>query len=398
MPKRSMKIALTLLLTAISLPSNVLARDQPLPLDATVDAQFTPVLDRKKEAAVTVAQLQEILDVFEPIVARAAKSTVWVKSGKRRVALGTVVDAKGGVITKASELGDSDKSIRCQLADGTTIRARRERTWENYDLTLLRMERHDLPPAPLHRPAPVVGSLIATPMPGWPVSGVGVVSVQVRDLSENGKGYLGVSILQREDNIIIGSVNRPSAAANAGLRSGDVILSLDGKQEESVQAFVNRIAEEPPGEEVEIRYARNGREETVKVTLGNREEANELFNPLNPMDHMGGRTSAHRTGYPRAWQHDIGLQPELMGGPVVDLDGRVLGINVARAGRVKTYAIPSSVILDWLDEPDPAPPREEDLDHLLEKLRDAEAALRKAREALESARAQRGRAAPGDPE
>jgi serine protease Do len=38
------------------------------------------------------------------------------------------------------------------------------------------------------------------------------------------------------------------------------------------------------------------------------------------------------------------LRPTDCGGPLVDLDGRVLGINIARAGRVETWALPGDVI------------------------------------------------------
>ena len=37
------------------------------------------------------------------------------------------------------------------------------------------------------------------------------------------------------------------------------------------------------------------------------------------------------------------------GGPVVDLNGNVIGINIARAGRIKTYTIPAADILALLE-------------------------------------------------
>ena len=35
------------------------------------------------------------------------------------------------------------------------------------------------------------------------------------------------------------------------------------------------------------------------------------------------------------------LQPWLCGGPLVNLDGEAIGLNIARAGRVTTYALPA---------------------------------------------------------
>ena len=46
---------------------------------------------------------------------------------------------------------------------------------------------------------------------------------------------------------------------------------------------------------------------------------------------MGGPLSERRAGFPAALQHDTVLQPNQCGGPVVDLDGKTVGINIARA-------------------------------------------------------------------
>jgi len=67
------------------------------------------------------------------------------------------------------------------------------------------------------------------------------------------------------------------------------------------------------------------------------------------MNRMGTQLSKNRSGYDLALQHDCPLEPKDCGGPLVDLDGRVVGINVARAGRVKSYAIPSSVVRELLE-------------------------------------------------
>jgi serine protease Do len=42
------------------------------------------------------------------------------------------------------------------------------------------------------------------------------------------------------------------------------------------------------------------------------------------------------------------LPPWLCGGPLVDLDGKVIGINIARASRVSTYALPSKLVKQLL--------------------------------------------------
>ena len=54
--------------------------------------------------------------------------------------------------------------------------------------------------------------------------------------------------------------------------------------------------------------------------------------------------SNRRWGFPSVIQHDTVLRPSDCGGPVVDLDGYAVGINIARAGRVASYALPVEVV------------------------------------------------------
>jgi serine protease Do len=63
---------------------------------------------------------------------------------------------------------------------------------------------------------------------------------------------------------------------------------------------------------------------------------------------MGGALSDRRNGFPIILQHDAALRPSDCGGPLVDLDGKVVGINIARAGRTETYAAPTQAVLPLL--------------------------------------------------
>src|SRR5690606_15227199 len=60
--------------------------------------------------------------------------------------------------------------------------------------------------------------------------------------------------------------------------------------------------------------------------------------------------SFRRTGFESVLQHDTFLLPEHCGGPLCDLDGHVVGINIARAERIASYALPAAAILPWIDE------------------------------------------------
>jgi hypothetical protein len=54
--------------------------------------------------------------------------------------------------------------------------------------------------------------------------------------------------------------------------------------------------------------------------------------------------SLRRESFPTVFAHDFILRPEHCGGPVVDLDGHVVGLNIARADATRTLALPADVL------------------------------------------------------
>lgn len=46
------------------------------------------------------------------------------------------------------------------------------------------------------------------------------------------------------------------------------------------------------------------------------------------------------TGYPRVLQHDVISSNRFTGGPLLNLNGHCLGMNIARCNRTESYAIP----------------------------------------------------------
>ncbi len=58
--------------------------------------------------------------------------------------------------------------------------------------------------------------------------------------------------------------------------------------------------------------------------------------------------SGRHDDFPAVLQHDTLLRPGECGGPLVDLSGKVIGVNIARGGRTETYAVPSDVLIGLL--------------------------------------------------
>ena len=113
--------------------------------------------------------------------------------------------------------------------------------------------------------------------------------------------------------------------------------------------MVEIIRKHLPGEKVDLKLRRNGVEHSLQATLGDK-QAGPQFERTEYQNGLGGKLSDRRSGFPSALQHDTVLRPNLCGGPVVDLDGNTVGINIARAGRVASYALPGDVLLPLLDE------------------------------------------------
>ncbi len=72
---------------------------------------------------------------------------------------------------------------------------------------------------------------------------------------------------------VVSRVVPDSPAEEAGLKAGDVILSLDGKAVASSAELRNRIGLMKPGRKVRLGVVRKGRTLTVKATLGEAKQA-----------------------------------------------------------------------------------------------------------------------------
>jgi len=131
-----------------------------------------------------------------------------------------------------------------------------------------------------------------------------------------------------------------SGAAKAGLRENDVIVKVMSVEVSSFVEVKEALSKHRAGEVVQATVLRDGAPVDFEILLGAPEEI------FLAGDHFGsgglnGELSARRSDFSNAIQHDSVLQPTDCGGPVTDLSGRVVGINIARADRVATYALPN---------------------------------------------------------
>jgi putative serine protease PepD len=95
----------------------------------------------------------------------------------------------------------------------------------------------------------------------------------VSELISTGKAehaYLGVSVETVNASVRITEVRSGTPAADAGLQSGDTIVSVDGKRIVSGDGLTSAISAKKPGDTVSITYSRGGQSHTVKIELASR--------------------------------------------------------------------------------------------------------------------------------
>lgn len=282
-----------------------------------------------------------VVAAFEPQRQFLQRSSAVILDGRKEIAYGVVISSDGHILTKASEvIGVSQLSVTVDQQKFTA--ARLVIVDPAWDVALLKVEASGLTPV-------TYAPTSAVPQGTWVVANgattrtarrllAGIVSAKIREIPAAGGAALGVILNGKSKPVEITEVDDKSGAKEAGLLKGDVILTIEGTKIGTVEDIGKVLKDRKAGSTVKVKYRREGKESTVDVRLAARAE---LFDhQLNRNDQMSGEFSPRRSGFPRVMQHDILGSRKLQGGPLLDLDGRCIGMNIARANRAESFAIP----------------------------------------------------------
>lgn len=312
--------------------------------------------------------------VFRSVIEKADAATVYIRAdqaverpggqGRRRsmqVALGTVITADGYILTKASEVVGQDN---VRVAIGTRVlEPKIVGVSPQNDLAMLKVDvgtGGKLTPVAWEEGQikPDIGAWVATSGPtGWAAVGgganveepvaVGVVSVGRRRIPGR-SGFLGVALDDAPNGgAIVRQVIPNSAAEKAKLKEGDIITDVNATSVKTRDELINTVKNFRPGDTVTLGYTRGTEKLKAKATLGTTEVADPEAFSMETM--LGGPVSKRASDFPVVFEHDTVLRPQDCGGPLVDLTGKVMGINIARAGRTETFALPADVIEPLLE-------------------------------------------------
>jgi S1-C subfamily serine protease len=282
----------------------------------------------------------DMIQLIRPLAESIAPSVVQIVSDGTPVSLGTIVSSDGYVLTKRSEL--SGDPIRVRLGDARLLPARVAAVRRKSDLALIRIEGAggDLRPITFAAESDsVVGSfLVSVGRTGVPI-GLGAVSVRPRTVEHNGR--LGVVLVDERGQATVRGVWPDSGAESAGIRQGDQIIAIDDRHETSRNAVIQALRGMFPGESVKLTINREGETLNLVAKIQDFGVMQETENDTK----VNGPRSTRLSGFERVLQHDTVLNPDECGGPVMDTSGRVVGMNIARAGRVVSYALPASLLV-----------------------------------------------------
>jgi len=262
------------------------------------------------------------------------------EEGDARRSTGVVV-GEDLVLAKLSEIGN-DRTF-ANDEKGERIDARVLATDLDADFALLQMA--------LEGEQPIVftfghefrvGQWIAAAGADGRCVAVGAVSVPPRNVPRLVSGLLGVMLNQSfRGGALIDRAEPGGAAAAGGLRTGDVILSIDGRTIANDFALRSYLWRTTPGQEVRLVVKRGEEqfERTVRVrsrALGFESERPHAADNLD--------VSVRRDGFELAVQHDAHVLPRECLAPALDARGRVVGLHVARMDRPGSLLLPASVV------------------------------------------------------
>ncbi len=285
---------------------------------------------------------EKLMAVFEPQRAVLQVSSASIMDGREERGYGVVVSADGHILTKHSVYRDLKEPL-------VVIDKKRYASVEllgvdtRWDVCLIKVEAKDLKPVEYAPSSDVT-------LGSWVISNgatsrfkrralMGVISAQPRRIKPAGGLVMGISI-KKEDKkgLVIQSVDTKGGANEAGIQKGDVLLTADGKEVKEVKELVEHLKKNHyTGSKALIGLKRDKEEMEVFVRLM---PAHQMKPPPNRNDQMSGQFSIRRSDFPRVVQHSILANKYSIGGPLLDIEGRCVGMTIARANRAESFAIP----------------------------------------------------------
>jgi serine protease Do len=285
---------------------------------------------------------QDVLNAFAPVSKQMSNSVVELNVNEDTVALGAVVESNGLVLTKASELKAG--KLTCWLASGKEVEAQLLAVDDDDDVALVRVKADGLKPILWAVGQVVEGQWAITPGLADTPQAVGIISTMPHKIRPQ-RALMGVAWDRFATNPIVSSLEPGFGAEKAGIKPGDIIVAVDGASVTNWTQVFDILGEFRDGQSVRIRYQREEKEFEASIELMTPKPGQDAYRSYSNEreTRLSGDVSLRSEGFDQAIEHDTVLEPWQCGGPLVNLDGKAIGLNIARASRFATYALPASL-------------------------------------------------------
>ena len=310
------------------------------------------------------------LEVFSSQKEVIQNVSALVYRGYKRVAYGVIMSEDGYILTKASELegrppapaaqapGEDQAELKeeAQPLPPLTIRIGDGVLYEDvkvvkidasWDIALLKVEASGLTPVQFVEDTELShGTVViangASSRHQRRIK-MGVVSAHAREITGPAPVVMGVALEEKEGKLFIQSIDKEGAADEAGLRVGDQIIQVDETPVSKRDALIELLMKKKPGDELKIKYLREGKKVSCVVRVMARPVASGAP-PVSRNDSMSGRFSRRRDSFPRVMQVDVSMDDRSCGGPLINLSGQCVGLVIARANRAETFVVSAQEI------------------------------------------------------
>ena len=161
---------------------------------------------------------------------------------------------------------------------------------------------------------------------------IGIQGSDVNDYVDREKDKGNEVDLGTMEGIYIAKIVDDGAAADAGLKEGDVITHIDGQKIKSFGELQNVIAQKRPGDKITINYLRNKKQQKATLTLKN-EQGNTKVVKNADIDVLGGQFRALSDQQKEQLNIGYGLE--------------VLKVN---GGKLKDAGVPKGFIIQRIND------------------------------------------------
>jgi serine protease Do len=263
------------------------------------------------------------------------KSVVAIESqinGMSSNTKGTVIDSEGYIVAKSSQIGD--KGLYVMLLDKSKVKAKIIGRDKENDLAVLKVKTKLKPISLKIVKGDATGQILATVTDSAYIKYSGILGLESRKIIGREIGFLGIEYAIKGE-LYIKRTLTGGPAQKAGLLAGDEIVAFNDKAILKRSDFRKALSKTKPNQEVNITVLRNRQKKNIDVVLGSRASNGHKHHPADYTE-----VSKVKSGFPYAFTHDMPLELNECGTPVINLSGEVIGINIARKNRASSLAIP----------------------------------------------------------